>query len=875
MFTRVRNGRLKSRHRLRRGLLALALAGYLSAAQALSLGPLEVRSALSEPLDAVIPITRATQEEIQDLTVSLAPLESFQQLGLEITPALRQLRFQLKRDERGAYYIQVSSRGPVKEPFLSFVLALEWPKGRLLREYTVLLDPPLFADEAGAIEVPPEAATSGESLPELAPPERSTATPSPPAEPTTAAAPSSGGESFEYGPVRPGETLSTIAQRLHPPEVTLEQMMIALYRANPQAFYGNINLLKAGSVLRLDQDPREAASQIAPDEALAEVRRQYRAWRAKRSGEPALVSTEGAEGPPPVTAGTGRLELVAPEEGSEDSAGGVGEETLQRIADLERRLALANEAAAAAQQENKALARRVDALEEQVAALQRLLALRDAELARLGARGAEAVPSGQQQQLAVGEGDAPVSAETTPAVPASPTRPNLWQDPVVLASLVGGGSLVLLGAWFLWYRRRTQETDEEWSQSLLAQDEVRPTEPAAEGDAVPSVPSVVEEPAAGDLPPAAPAPSENTAMPAGDSLAASGEIDPLAEADVYLAYGDYPHARQVLDQALEAEPERLELLLKRLEVAYQEQDPSAFCGLAERLLAVLNEDTDRPEWARVKAMGEDLLPDHPWFREHTQLTDFDSTTVAQSSETDERPLAENPDEVTLFAEDSDLRPPAGEPAPESPATVPEAEGEMHSSGEDAAAEQMGPLPEAPPEPPADFVEVAETLPGETDEAEGVRHETAAGDESAMVESAAPEAAASEVPEEASSLSLQSLAEAEPARQSGEAEPPEEPHSALEPGESLEIVPLEEDDRRLEEVGGEHDDRRRDREVEEEEFDGNAFFVFTDEVGTKLDLARAYIEMGDKTGARELLEEVLDHGDSNQQQEARELLDRIA
>jgi len=805
----------------RHWFLAAALAFLPGLALALGLGPIEVRSHLNEPLDAVIPLTEVRPDEVEDLTVSLAPLDTFQRLGLDITPALRQLRFKVKEDGQGGYFVRVSSLGPIQEPFLTFVVALEWPKGRLLREYTVLLDPPLFTEtQAPPAETPiaPAAPQEGPEAMEASPEPAPTVPATEAAAPTGAASAEAREEApFVYGPVRRGETLSTIAQRVHPPEVTLEQMMIALYQANPEAFYGNINRLKAGSVLRLDEDPRTAAARIDPDSARAEVIRQYQAWRLARGGrgEPALVSTpgEGASAPETRAAGDARLELVVPEEGSADSAGGGGD-LAAKVAELERRLALASEAAAAAQKENEHLAQRVAALEEQVAALQRLVALRDEQLARMGAKVPEAAPSGQTQAVAVGEG-ARSAAPTPPPATLPPQRaPSIWQDPVILSALVGGGSLLLLGGWFLWYRRRTRFEDEEWTQTVLDSADEGPEapsstvageakavapEPAAAG--VPSVPSVPSEPAS------------KTAAPA----AAGGEIDPLAEADVYLAYGSYDQARAVIEQALESEPGRLDLLQKRLEIAYNERDVDAFCHYAEAVLDALDGDTDRPEWQRVKAMGEDLVPDHPWFREHTQLLDGSmvgtaseateaapspsETVTDEGREAPESVPLENPDEVTLFAEDSEL----------------EAKGST----------------EAPP-------------PAEA-EAEG---------------------------ESGEGLRLQPLAEGDESRPEavGEKEAPSEVAVSSE----LDLQPLES----VEEDGESPAEGRPDRSAEgsavaEEEFDGNAFFVFTDEVGTKLDLARAYIEMGDKAGAKELLEEVLEVGDENQRAEAEELLRQIA
>ncbi|MDZ7735741.1 MAG: FimV/HubP family polar landmark protein [Gammaproteobacteria bacterium] len=379
----------------------LAMAGSVSA---LGLGKLEQDSSLNERFEGRIFLLSATPDELASLQVRLADEPAFRRAGIDYAPVLRDLKFKLVEPESGPDYIHVTSSQPVREPFLNFLVELNWSSGRLFREYTVLLDPPMYEPDQGR----------------MAAPSRTTAPA--PAEETTAAAPSRSGHPViiprmsrpgparsaytpsysggDYGPVQSGETLWSIANGMKPAAVTTHQMMLALLRVNPDAFIGNnINGLKRGAILRMpDADEMEAMSQA---EALAQVRSQHGLWESARqsvaadpatraeTASPAPVDSAeelASETPAAEAAETeSRLELVGAEQGAAAQTGDAeGDST-----DLSQQLAVANEKLQSINQENAELRDRLAENEALIEDLKRLIALKDDELASLQDRTAE------------------------------------------------------------------------------------------------------------------------------------------------------------------------------------------------------------------------------------------------------------------------------------------------------------------------------------------------------------------------------------------------------------------------------------------------------------------------------------------------------
>src|SRR6185295_10730839 len=228
----------------------------------LGLGDIELQSALNQPFQAQIVLVSATPDELAGLKVALAGEDAFHRYGLDRAGYLQQLQFRIVTDRYGRSVVQVTSRESIAEPFVDLLVEATWPRGRLLRQYTVLLDPPvLLPAPAAPTPVQPaetrrvEPAEPAAPITRPAPPPPRRPEPAPEAAPVAPPAPStptpvpratSNSPEGTYGPVQRSETLWAIAERFRPDGVSMNQMMVALFEANPQAFAGNMNVLRVG-----------------------------------------------------------------------------------------------------------------------------------------------------------------------------------------------------------------------------------------------------------------------------------------------------------------------------------------------------------------------------------------------------------------------------------------------------------------------------------------------------------------------------------------------------------------------------------------------------------------------------------------------------
>lgn len=292
-------------------IAAAALWMPVQAVWALGLGKLAVQSALGETLRAEIDVTSLTAEEAANLRVRVAPPESYKAAGVDYNAVLPGTTVVLQRRADGRPYLRLSSDRSVQEPFVDVILELSWSTGRLVREYTLLLDPPTTARApapatpatspvmaAAPAEAPAATPAAVASAPVAAPrpAERAPAQPRPvatePAAPrSTAKAPPSGADEYR---VKAGDTLSSIASRTQRPGVSLDQMLVSLFRGNSQAFVdNNMNRLKAGVVLAVPS--AEAAKSVTPGEAKQEIRAQsadFGAYRQRLAGAAPVAKTE-------------------------------------------------------------------------------------------------------------------------------------------------------------------------------------------------------------------------------------------------------------------------------------------------------------------------------------------------------------------------------------------------------------------------------------------------------------------------------------------------------------------------------------------------------------------------------------------------------
>ncbi|MFC6673497.1 FimV/HubP family polar landmark protein [Marinobacterium aestuariivivens] len=470
---------------LRKLAVSLAVAGVLGATQAnaLGLGQIRIKSALNEPLDAEIQLLQVRDLDPQQIQPQMADMNQFAIAGLDRSRLLSDVQFQVNVNPNGTGSIRLTSRQPVREPFLNLLVEVNWPNGRLVREYTLLLDPPVFEAAPVAGSAPP--VTTAATRP--APPQPALPTRARPSGPVDNIRTRTDPQTQVF--VETQDTLGQLARRHSPGGGTdLNQMMLALQRKNPQAFpSGNINFLKAGVVLNLPS--LEEVRAISASEAAREVTRQMQSWRAGRSApaastpqadgskKPVAPSESQAAAPPAPQA---QLKILSPEDPNsgeqvQDEAGAAeaGQsqpvdpekaELLQRNEELENQLAVTQESVDRIERENTELNDKLTAISQQLETLQRLLELKDQQMAAL------------QNQLQQVQQAPPVSAEPSAPPPPPPAGlvDKLMSSPAYMAGIgaVIGGLLVgLLGL----LRRRRDD-----SQPFNAE----PEQPASASTAV-------------------------------------------------------------------------------------------------------------------------------------------------------------------------------------------------------------------------------------------------------------------------------------------------------------------------------------------------------------------------------------------------------
>ncbi len=431
---------------IRRLTLLIATSAILSAPACfgLGLGELELKSALNQRFEAEVELTNVRGLEIEEILPNLGSQDDFDRIGVERGYALIDLRFEVASRENGKLFVRISSSRPIIEPFLNFIVEVLWPSGRILREYTVLLDPPVFGKDGV------EPIQLGETEQRASP-----------ARQPTPAAPQSGRQeadlgglsqssqegrisSGEYGITGPGDTLWKIALEVRPDRsVSVQQTMLALKAANPEAFINdNINLLKAGHVLRIPEANTIRSESLGS--AVAEVRVQNEQFDAYKTGSVTQLDASRRQVQSDAGASTeddGELKLLASSESSGDRAGSGSDARAQELQDD---LAVAEEDLDRARRANTELNVRFEDLQGQLDTLNEILTLKDDQLAALRA---------EVQKMQASAGPAPAVTPT----PQSAASGSLLTNPLVLAGL----GLLLVGgvaAGLILVRRRQQSS---------------------------------------------------------------------------------------------------------------------------------------------------------------------------------------------------------------------------------------------------------------------------------------------------------------------------------------------------------------------------------------------------------------------------------
>lgn len=663
-------------HRAALGL-CLVVAPFLS--EAAGLGKLTVFSSLGEPLNAEIELIAPSKEELSSLSARIAPAGVYEEQGIDRVAALGIVKVELIAKADGSAMLKLTSPQPINDPFLDMLIQVEWTSGRLLREYTALLDPPGYDTQkianAEAPVVPPANAAlaknnphspKGPSLEKPAASNRKTVSSrqqraqgreegaAQPAEPPTGPT-----ESYK---VRLGDTLNTIASHHQIDGVSLDQMLVGLYRENRQAFLGgNMNRLKAGVILRVPSP--EDLQTISLEQASNEVRAQTRDWNAYRNKLAGAVAGSSPEqGAREGAAASGKITSATVDQSAAPSTGARDVVKLSKTEGEAGKLPQTPADAANAKQEDavagdkaiKEANERVATLEKQIQEMQKLLQIKNQTMAEAqsptpapaaptpapvpsspqAAAPGEATPSSAvlektkeppatQPPVAQDQPKKPTKKDKKPPVVAPPAaEPDLLaqmtEAPMLLAS-AGGGVLLLLAGWLYLRQRRKSELD-NFERSILTTGSLKSN--AVFGNTIGGTVDTEETAFLTDF----------SHSNSGEMIEAS-EVDPIAEAEVYMAYGRDAQAEEILRDAMVKEPTRYELHHKLLEIYAAREDAGAFETLAGELYATLGA-TD-PIWRRIAEMGRKLDPENP-------LYGGSPPGLEGAASADDTPVEENP-----------------------------------------------------------------------------------------------------------------------------------------------------------------------------------------------------------------------------------------
>ncbi len=596
-------------------------------AGALGLQGISVTSFIGQPLDARIELTALNGNDIEDIHVSLASDAEFQLAGLEYSWLLSSLRFNPTLSDDGGAYIHVTSSSFITEPALNFLVRVRWRSGALLKEYAILLDPPTYHPVVASAS----ASAGNEPRPDD----------------TGADTRSAAGRWQNYGPVKSSETLWVIATRTRPDKgVSVEQMMMALQRANPTAFRrGNINLLRQGVVLKVPD--RAFMSKFSKREARAAFQQQMRDWRAWRAtgskrvekppaaggrldrDTPAPGRGTGISGPvtgevPITNTGDARLQIV--ESGAEWKPQEADEHPSEKLApgdekaQLKQAIEESRNDLVVVKAINSDLKELNQVLEARIEALRRVLNTKERAIAELKDQPGQAsvgVTAGQDagdevnavQEQKKSPGTVSTAAriiqdgEKSPAQPVKPPETvdyfawvkSYWLQLVVVAVLL----LVLLLAMLARNRGKSGELPNmDAFGSYTEMEDTRVVENGVVAAHTRDKGEMAEGSGDGD---------EDASLFLGPGRDVASA---LTEADIYLAYRRYSQAESLMKEAIRLNPDSWVLKAKLLEIYAFRKDKKRFTQLLGTVAPAM--ELESPDiWAKVVELGRTLIPAHP------------------------------------------------------------------------------------------------------------------------------------------------------------------------------------------------------------------------------------------------------------------------
>jgi pilus assembly protein FimV len=833
-------------------LMAMLLAGAFSAHGA-GLGKLSVYSGIGQQLNAEVALS-ATPAELGAMSARMASPDAFREAGVEYTSVMADVRIALEKNAAGQPVLKLTTVRPVTEPFLHFLVELSWTSGRMVREYTFLLDPPELLQVAKPASVVTPAKPAGKSLPAASQPVAA-------AKPATPAPKLATAADGEYQ-VKPGDNLGKIARETKSDSVSLDQMLVALFNSNQDAFSGNnMNRLRAGKILRVPS--AEEASQVDPVAARKIVIGQageFNAYRNRLAG--AVTETPKSENAPRQQV-SGAIKPPL-----EDKAAAATAKDKLEVSRTEPAKAAKPGATTSLEEDliarDKALreaSERIVHLEKNIENLKKLVEVKSQTGVKLQQDSQPTPPapsaaSEKPAEPAKPEAAAPASEaaakpeETKPAAPAvaapvAPPTASVAKKPVAPPPpepsfmdenpeiVYGGGGLVALLLAYLGYSSARRK--KEQVQSLDEDKSTAPTFGAAAGAVVDAAADSGEISIQGDF-------SES-------GLLTNEEIvDPVAEADVLMAYGRDRQAEEILQEGLNKDPSRPAIHMKLLDLYAKQENIAGYEAVAQKLHALNN--GRGADWDKALAVGRTLGLSGGVFTggEAVAATMKPASDAVEPSVTIEPPAA-----IDLTAT---VPQPGETPIVEE---VPSLEFDLDlgttSGAAVAAAEQAIAAPPAEEDLGLDF-DFDLGSPEAKEDVEAVVEQAAAADRNALSEVDFDLDLGSPVESDVANLKLADAASAPTAT-----EMPVGGISDLKLDFDLDL------DQTPEMSAG--------QEALAPSTGTLSLQADNPEVATKLELAQAYEEMGDIEGARELLKEVANEGSEAQQAKAREKLDQLS
>jgi pilus assembly protein FimV len=941
--------------RVRKLVLAIAAASALTSgtAHALGLGEIDLQSSLSQPLVAEIELLEVRDLAQTEVIPTLASPEEFNKAGVDRQYFLTDLKFTPIIKPNGKSVIRITSTKPVREPYVNFLVEVLWPNGRLLREYTLLLDPPMYSPTPVVTTAPrlPVAAAPAPRPQTVAPtprpitPSASTpARPAAPVAPTPAAAPAAAskidGDQYK---TTSSDTLWEIAQRSRQ-NGSVHQAMLAIQDLNPGAFLdGNINRLKSGQVLRLPTDAQIKSRSQA--EAIAQVTEQNSAWREGRSVAASssrqldATKRDSAGAAPAKAEAKDSLKLVAADSGKSTAGSDKGKGDSKALND---QLAVTKESLDSSRRESEELKGRMADLQSQLDKAQRLLELKDSQLAKLQAELAqqskaaatptqptapavpatatapaekpvvspveskpatvapvekpattdfnyeEAAPKTEPAQPAV---QAPATEPAKPAAAPKPAKPvqatkptapvvkepepqgmvdQLLANPMLLGAVGGGALLVLLiGLMVLSRRNAMKEAELQDSLAVGDNDHTFTTDMDLPDDSFAGLDD---------------ASGETVVRERAEERVAPQTADALGEADIYIAYGKFTQAAELLQNAINDEPHRSDLRLKLMEVYAELGDRDGF-SRQEQELREIGGSASAVDQLKAKypamAMAAFAAGGAAAASDDLDAFSLDDLTLDEPAAQQPSVAADLDDSFDLSLDDLDV----DLDVPSAPA-APVAETTLDDLGLDLDSSLDFETPAAPASTASADMDFDLDLGGES-----ASDSLSLGDDLAdfSLDLEVDSKPSATVAEDDFLLSLDDEPIASSAS-SSEADLDMPADFDLSLADDLPSTPADDSfAAQLDEVSAELDQlssgladelpaslpEASSTAVGQDLDDDFDFLSGTDETATKLDLARAYIDMGDSEGARDILDEVIAEGSEGQQQEARDLISKLS